>query len=55
MMETKYDMAEVYPVKCVVCGDPCAGTMASITKFVYGKSIDNYDPTVSYTNTSSSK
>ena len=39
----------VYPVKCVVSGDPCAGTMAAITKFVYGESIDDYDPTVSYT------
>ena len=51
MMETKKDKA----VKCVVCGDPCAGKSQAITKFVYGKSIDDYDPTVSYTNTSSSK
>ena len=48
-------METVYPVKCVVFGDPCAGKTQAIMKFVYGEIFDNYDQTVSYTNTSSSK
>ena len=51
MMESKH----FKEVKCVVSGDGCAGKSQAILKFVYGESVNDYDPTVSYTNTSSSK